>query len=78
MLLAKLQIGRADRSYNGGNYDPDHQIGPTFKFENVNLWELGADGDLYIGDNVRIVAEVDMFDSNAGLFYLIPVSLVHR
>ena len=64
---------------SAGDYDPDHQIGPSFKFEDVNHYDLNTDLDtVSVGLNVRIVAEVVSFDSNTGLFYLEPVSVTGR
>lgn len=61
-----------------GNYNPDHQIGPTFKFENVDVSDAKFDRTLNVGDNVKIVAKVKKYNSNSGLFYLEPVSITHR
>lgn len=70
---------RFDYLVSAGNYDPDHQVGPTFKFEDVNYYDLNTNLDtVSVGLNVRIVAEVVSFDSNSGLFYLDPVSVVGR
>lgn len=70
---------RFDYLVSAGDYDPDHQIGPTFKFDNVAYYDLNTDLDtVSIGLNVRIVAEVDFFDSNSGLFYLDPISITKR
>lgn len=70
---------RFDYLMSAGNYDPDNQIGPSFKFEDVNYYDLNTDLDIVsVGLNVRIVAEVISFDSNSGLFYLAPVSVTAR
>ncbi len=70
---------RFDYLVSAGDYDPDHQIGPSFKFENVAYYDLNTDLDtVSVGLNVRIVAEVVSFDSNSGLFYLAPVSVTGR
>ena len=70
---------RFDYLVSAGDYDPDHQIGPAFKFEDVNYYDLNTDLDtVSVGLNVRIVAEVISFDSNSGLFYLEPVSVTGR
>lgn len=70
---------RFDYLVSAGDYDPDHQIGPTFKFEDVNYYDLNTDLDtVSVGLNVHIVAEVKSFDSNSGLFYLDPVSVTGR
>ncbi len=70
---------RFDYLVSAGDYDPDHQIGPSFKFENVNYYDLNTNLDTVgVGLNVRIVAEVISFDSNSGLFYLEPVSVTGR
>ncbi len=70
---------RFDYLVSAGNYNPDSQIGPSFKFENVNYYDLNTDLDtVRVGLNVRIVAEVVSFNSNSGLFYLDPVSVTSR
>ncbi len=70
---------RFDYLVSAGDYDPDHQIGPYFKFEDVNYSDLNTDLDtVSVGLNVRIVAKVVSFDSNSGLFYLDPISVTGR
>lgn len=70
---------RCDYLVSAGDYDPDHQIGPTFKFENVAYYDLHTTLDtVSVGLNVHIVAEVVSFDSNSGLFYLDPVEITGR
>ena len=70
---------RFDYLVSAGDYDPNHQIGPSFKFENVNNSNLNTNLDTVgVGLNVRIVAKVVNFDSNSGLFYLDPVSVKGR
>lgn len=70
---------RFDYLVSAGDYDPDHQIGPTFKFEDVNYSDLNTDlKTVSVGLNVHIVAEVKSFDSNSGLFYLEPVAVTKR
>lgn len=70
---------RYDILVSAGDYNPDHQIGPTFKFQNVGFYENKVDRLCFeIGKNVRIVAKVENFDSKAGLFYLNPVSVKGR
>ncbi|MDY2782307.1 MAG: DUF4839 domain-containing protein [Candidatus Pseudoruminococcus sp.] len=70
---------RFDYLVSAGNYNPDSQIGPSFKFEDVNYYDLNTDLDtVSVGLNVRIVAEVVSFDSNSGLFYLDPISVTSR
>lgn len=70
---------RFDYLVSAGDYDPDHQIGPTFKFENVSYNDLNTDLDtVSVGINVHIIAKVENFDSNSGLFFLEPVSVTER
>lgn len=58
---------RFDYLVSAGDYDPDSQIGPVFKFENVNYYDLNTDMDtVSVGTNVHIIAEVESFDSNSG------------
>lgn len=70
---------RYDYLVSAGDYNPDHQIGPSFKFEDVNYFDLNTDlGTVNIGQNVHIVAKVVSFDSNTGIFYLDPVAVTGR
>lgn len=70
---------RFDYLVSAGDYDPDHQIGPTFKFEDVSYYDLNTDLDtVSVGLNVHIVAEVESFDNNSGLFFLDPVAVTER
>ena len=70
---------RFDYLVSAGDYDPDHQVGPSFKFENVNYSDLHTNmGTVSVGLNVRIIAEVRSYDSNSGLFYLKPISVNKR
>lgn len=70
---------RFDYLVSAGDYDPNHQKGPTFKFEDVNYYDLNTDLDtVSVGLNVHIVAKVESFNSNSGLFYLDPVSVTGR
>lgn len=70
---------RFDYLVSYGDYNPDTQIGPSFKFENVNYYDLHTDiPEVTVGLNVLIVAKIEYFDSNTGLFYLDPVSISAR
>lgn len=70
---------RFDYLVSSGDYDPDHQIGPSFKFENVSYYDLHTDmNTVSVGWNVHIIAKVESFDANSGLFYLDPVSVTKR
>lgn len=70
---------RFDYLVSAGDYDPDHQIGPTFKFEDVAYYDLHTTLDtVSVGLNVHIVAEVVSFNSSSGLFYLEPVEITGR
>lgn len=70
---------RFDYLISSGDYDPDSQIGPTFKFENVNHAQLNTNLEtVSVGLNVHIVAEVVSYDNDSGLFFLNPVSVTGR
>lgn len=70
---------RFDYLVSAGDYDPDHQIGPTFKFEDVTWSDLHTSIDtVSVGLNVRIAAKVLDYDADSGLFYLEPVSIKSR
>lgn len=70
---------RWDLLLTAGDYDPNHQVGPVFKFENVMFSDLNSDMDsISAGQNVYIRAEVVSFNSSNGLFYLKPVKVTSR
>lgn len=74
---------RYDILVSAGDYDPDHQTGPTFKFEDVAAYDLKLDTlfleeAIQVGMNVKIIAVVGEFNSDTGLFFLDPVSVTKR
>ncbi len=74
---------RYDILLTAGDYDPDSQIGPAFKFENVGISELHLQGEAFeneikVGQSVRIRAKVNNFNQKSELFFLDPVSLTER
>ena len=65
---------RYDILVYAGDFSSDSVRGPAFKFENVNTTDLGLDtlfleSQIEVGKNVRIVAEVDEFDNESGIFF---------
>jgi len=74
---------RYDILVSAGDYDPDHQRGPIFKFENVAAYNLNLDTlyleeELQVGVNVHIIAKVKSYNSNSYLFFLEPISVSRR
>ena len=70
---------RYDILVSAGDYDPDTQIGPNFKFEDVNFLDLHSDLEsVYTGLNVHIIAYVGEFDGLHEIFYLEPVAVTGR
>lgn len=75
---------RFDILVGAGDFDENHQLGPTFKFEDVNAYDVGEDFGVILdhkypmGTSVIIKAVVEEFDSEAGVFYLDPVSMSER
>lgn len=62
-----------------GKYSETHQVGPSFKFEDVNIYDLNTELDsVHAGMNVTITAEVDRFDTEHYIFYLKPVKIEGR
>lgn len=57
-----------------GDYDADHQTGPTIKIENVSSRKLGYDVSktlpsfMAVGSNVRIRVRVGSYNENTGIF----------
>lgn len=70
---------RYDILISAGDYDPDHQIGPAFKFEDVNYYDLNTDmEEVSMGMNIHVIAVVEEYDESCGLFYLEPVAITAR
>ena len=75
---------RYDILISAGDYSEDHQIGPTFKFEDVNASDVGEDFGVSLeykypaGTNITIKAKVGKFNSNTGIFFLDPISITER
>lgn len=70
---------RYDILLGPGDKGPNTTIGPAFKFEDVNVFDLnltGANKPNYVGagDRLHIVAEVGEFNPDQCLFFLEPVS----
>lgn len=64
-----------------GNYDPNTQLGPNFKFDDVNRSNLGLPSSvegLSVGDNVRVKAEVGKYSADTTLFLLKPITVTPR
>lgn len=57
-----------------GDYDADHQTGPTIKIENVSSRKLGYDVSktlpsfMAVGSNVRIRVRIGSYNKNTGIF----------
>ena len=61
------------------DYDAEHQNGPTFKFKDVNYYDLHTDlEEVTTGQNVHIIARVVEFDSMHELFFLDPIEVTGR
>ena len=72
-------VTRYDMLITAGDYSETSQIGPSFKFEDVNAFDLhltGSNSPDYVGmgDNLHIIARVEEFNRDMGLFFLDPVS----
>lgn len=71
---------RYDLLLTAGDFSTTSVRGPSFKFEDVNYYDLDLSFDdinlnKLTGKNVHIVAEVEEFNSNNCLFFLDPVSV---
>lgn len=75
---------RYDILINTGDYSETTQVGPSFKFEDVNVThDLYLTGDnipehIKAGLNIRVTAKVVEFNENTGVFFLKPVSTKMR
>jgi hypothetical protein len=70
---------RFDLLLGPGDKGPKTTVGPAFKYEDVNVFDLNLTGDkipaaVGEGDRFRFVAEVREFNTVQCLFYLDPVS----
>lgn len=66
-----------------GNAGPNTGVGPAFKFENVNMFDLNLTGknipsNLAEGDKFRFAAKVGSYNPKQCLFFLNPVSTAVR
>lgn len=74
---------RYDIMLNDGDYVENTSQGPSFKFEDVNTYDLGIK-DLYLpefvatGSNVHIVAEIKDYNEDTGILRLKPISIQAR
>lgn len=76
---------RYDVLLSAGDYVDENTVnpGPIFKFEDVNTYGMGIE-DLYlpdfmtIGANVHVIAEIENFSENEGVFFLDPVKVESR
>lgn len=83
MALHGNYTTRYDILVGACNFDPNSFSGPSFKFEDVNHYDLGLDtlyveDEIWVGRNVVITAKVGYYDSYRFLFYLDPISVVGR
>lgn len=83
VVYYKTDKTRYDILVTAGDYNAESQIGPVFKFQDVNASNLGLntlflEDEIWVGRNVKIVAKVKSFDSRSGLFLLTPVSVTGR
>lgn len=73
---------RYDILISGGDFDPDHQYGPSFKFTNVSGSDLGVglwlDDVVYEEANVHVKAIVKNFSQTTGIFTIEPVEVTSR
>lgn len=65
------------------DYSETSVSGPSFQFEDVNYYDLNLVGDnvpdsFGVGLNIHVIAIVDEYDSNSGLFKLEPVEIRMR
>lgn len=74
---------RYDIMLNAGDYNENTSQGPSFKFEDVNTYDLGIK-DLYLpefvatGSNVHIVAKIKDYNEDTGILRLKPISIQAR
>ncbi|CAL9371878.1 DUF4839 domain-containing protein [Streptomyces sp. enrichment culture] len=74
---------RYDFLLGPGDKGPNTAVGPAFKYENVNVAELGLTGEdvpatIGVGDKFRFVAEVGDFNAVQCLLHLHPLSTQTR
>ncbi|MEV7233516.1 DUF4839 domain-containing protein [Streptomyces sp. NPDC051020] len=70
---------RYDFLLGPGDKGPNTAVGPAFKYEDVNVFDLRLTGKkipdaVGVGDRFRFVAEVGEFNADQCLFFLDPIS----
>jgi hypothetical protein len=70
---------RFDILIYAGDYSETTAIGPSFKFEDVNVFDLNLTGseipeNIGEGQNFHITASVEEYNETSGLFFLKPIS----
>ncbi|XUM03643.1 DUF4839 domain-containing protein [Streptomyces venezuelae ATCC 10712] len=70
---------RYDFLLGPGDKGPNTTVGPAFKYEEINIFDLKLTGKkipaaVSAGDKFRFVAEVGEFNADQCLFFLDPVS----
>ncbi|MFE3790112.1 DUF4839 domain-containing protein [Streptomyces goshikiensis] len=71
------------RRLGPGDEGPNTGVGPAFKYEDVNVFDLKLTGEripttVGAGDRFRFAAEVGEFNTDQCLFFLKPVSTETR
>ena len=70
---------RYDILVQPGDFSTTSAVGPSFQFQDVNVFDLGLTGpnipaDIEAGINIRVVAVLGEYNSTNCLFQLLPVS----
>lgn len=75
----KIYKTRYDILFGAGDYHPDTQRGPYFKYEDVNRYDMGLESEgIHLGENVRLKAKVGKYNKETLLFLLEPISMEER
>lgn len=74
---------RFDYLIYAGDYSETTVSGPSFQFEDVNYYDLHLEGDnipdtFGVGLNIHVIAEIEEYDSESGLFKLTPAAITMR
>ena len=71
---------RWDVLIGAGDFDENKMRGPNFRLTDVSFYDMNVSGgdSISVGENIHVIANVDEYDSNTGLFEIDIISIEIR